>query len=637
MTHALTYAPSDPSIVYLCTDTSQVWRSSDGGETWKHAGSGMGVNGCRSLAVDPVNPERVVAAGFLGVEEKAGRNHPQKLQALYLTENGGETWKVVKETNFFRQVSKSSLIAHDSSTSNNDKTFVWYAGTYDDGLFISKDGGFVWEPLAPDLKKTCDLKAIPSKPGQLLIATESDLFHYDKSQTRKIGKGLPAGACAIAIHPADANTVIAAAGVKGIYRSTNGGISFEVSNRGLSMNPPNMVSLAISNKPPFVLYAKAHGAQRRLPFYSKDAGVTWAQGRYGEFTRTHGSQQHFWFSSILAPHPTDPMQCLVVSSGDGKVFKTNDGGATWDLFGRGYTGARVMDMSFDEAGIIIVALTDFGLWTGRRDEVYFRGLQIPRFRESSSTHLVRGAGDIIVATVGTWHDQCIAVRQPNGRWKLHPEVHGDMRFLAVHPRDSNLIYVDAFRSLDKGMTWERLTKQVSAISGLLVDRVYALESKDDQSSFVLVSEDRGVSWSTHTPPVHVARSRITSLVPDTHDAKRLYLATNDGVWIFDGKNWSRKADKEGLMRDRFGLCYVSALVADPSRPGRLFAGKAAPGRGLSNGIFVSNNGGETWTDITGNLGSELYVWSLRLDTVGATLYAGTDRGLQRLRLDSEKK
>jgi photosystem II stability/assembly factor-like uncharacterized protein len=633
MTHALSFAPSDPSIAYLCTDTSQVWRSSNGGQTWKHVGNGMATNGCRSLAVDPVNPERVLAAGFLGVNKKVGKHRKQKLQALYLTEDGGRTWQLVRQANFFRQISKAPLIAYDSSTSDREKTRVWYVGIYDEGLFVSEDGGLGWTRVSRNLTRICDLKEIPGKPGQLLIASESGLFHYKQGTVKKIGEGLPKETCAIAIHPADSDKVIAAAGEKGIYRSTNGGLNFSESNRGLPMVLPNLVSLGMSQKRPYVLYAKAHMSKRRLPFYSEDGGVTWEQGRYGAFAQTRRSQQQFWFSSAFAPHPSDPKQCLVVSSGSGKVFKTSDGGATWDLFGTGYTGARVMDMVSDKAGIIL-ALTDFGLWTSRRGDVYFRDLQIPRFKQASSVHLVGKAGDTIVATVGTWHDQCVAVRQPKGDWKLYPKLHGRFRFLAVHPRNFNEIYIDDFRSLDGGNTWARLSKTVAAISGDVATKLYALEGNtDNQWTSIFVSEDGGERWRRAAPPVQVTRSRINGLVLDPHYKKRFYLATNDGVRVFDGKEWSKKSDKEGLSRDIFGLSYVSVLIADPARPGRLFAGKAAPGRGMSNGIFTSNDSGETWVNITGNLGRGAYVWSLHVDAPNATLYAGTALGLHKLGLD----
>jgi hypothetical protein len=54
---------------------------------------------------------------------------------------------------------------------------------------------------------------------------------------------------------------------------------------------------------------------------------------------------------------------------------------------------------------------------------------------------------------------------------------------------------------------------------------------------------------------------------------------------------------------------------------------------MSNGIFTSNDSGETWVNITGNLGRGAYVWSLHVDAPNATLYAGTALGLHKLGLD----
>jgi hypothetical protein len=193
-----------------------------------------------------------------------------------LTENGGDTWILVKKANFFRQVSKSPLLAYDSTSIVSDRANVWYAGTYDEGLLKSEDGGLSWETVVPDLLKICDVKEVMSRPGELLIATESGLYKYNKKKIVKIGKDLPSSSCSIVVHPANWRIVIAAAGKSGIYRSINGGESFEKSNRGIRSLQPNIVTLAISKKPPYVTYAKAHESSWRLPFYSQDTGKTWS-------------------------------------------------------------------------------------------------------------------------------------------------------------------------------------------------------------------------------------------------------------------------------------------------------------------------------------------------------------------------
>ena len=210
------------------------------------------------------------------------------------------------------------------------------------------------------------------------------------------------------------------------------------------------------------------------------------------------------------------------------------------------------------------------------------------------------------------------------------------QYLLAQPKDPNIIYIDRFRTRDKGRAWTRLKRSVSAISEKPIGRIYALESGvNENTTNIFVSDDDGESWRLLLDSVPVVVNKINKLVLDPHDADRIYLATHKGVLLYDGKSWALKDNKHGLARDQFGLMYVSALVADPSRQGHLIAGKAAPGRGMSNGVFASDDGGESWYSISGNLGDSLYVWSLFLDTWDGVIYAGTDRGLMKLDLDTK--
>lgn len=633
MAHAMAYAPSDPSVVYLCTDTSRVWRSRDGGQTWQQSSVGMQTNGCRSLLVDPANPQRVIAAGFAGVNEEKARKMKWKLQGLYLTEDGGNSWRLVQKANFVRQISKSPLLAYDSSSTRNGRTAVWYAGDYDDGLYKSSDGGRTWQLIEKDIPKICAIEERPDKPGELLIATEQGLYSYNKQRLQAIGKDLPKGACAISILPSQPKVVIAAAGKQGLFRSVDGGQTFKPSNKGVTPALSNIVSMVVNKNPPHILFASTHASKQRLPFSSHDGGLTWKQGDYAATMRGYKTKSHFWFSSVLAPHPSNARQCLASSSGDGKIFKTDDGGDSWNLYGSGYTGARVMDMYFD-AQTILVALTDFGLWANDRSDSYFDEIELPRCKGESSTHFIGQLADRKIATIGNWHEQCAALEVAKGKWRLLPQVHGRFRNMSIDPRDRNIVYIDDKRSLNAGSSWDTIAEKVAAIAA--VDnstRLYALkETKDKKSSIILVSDNKGDTWKPYTPAIPLKRELIHKLVPDPHNAAKLYLATSNGVWVFDGREWKQRMQQAGLSKDAFGQVHISSLIADPNRAGRLFAGRAAPGRGTSNGVFQSDDGGITWRNISGNLGESLYVWSLHFDSAHDTLYAGTDKGLVKLSL-----
>lgn len=87
----------------------------------------------------------------------------------------------------------------------------------------------------------------------------------------------------------------------------------------------------------------------------------------------------------------------------------------------------------------------------------------------------------------------------------------------------------------------------------------------------------------------------------------------------------------GLVPDGFNMTYISALSVDPHQKGHVFAGRAAPGRGASNGIFHSIDSGETWTNISSGFSESMFVWTLHFDQYESVLYAGTDLGLIKLK------
>ena len=97
MLRTVSLDPSDPSTVYVGSEPAAVYKSTDAGETWEEL-DGVRKLGqerawtypvpsipphIRSVAVDPRNPKRIGVAAQVG--------------GLLLTEDGGETWRDVRE------------------------------------------------------------------------------------------------------------------------------------------------------------------------------------------------------------------------------------------------------------------------------------------------------------------------------------------------------------------------------------------------------------------------------------------------------------------------------------------------------------------------------------------------------------
>ena len=94
---SIVFAPSDSNIIYMSTNTSQVWKSIDGGRSWFSTRKGIQAIGVASIAIQPDNPEVVFAAGSYGANEQRINKFPNRLEGIYRSTNGGQTWSLIKK------------------------------------------------------------------------------------------------------------------------------------------------------------------------------------------------------------------------------------------------------------------------------------------------------------------------------------------------------------------------------------------------------------------------------------------------------------------------------------------------------------------------------------------------------------
>ena len=179
------------------------------------------------------------------------------------------------------------------------------------------------------------------------------------------------------------------------------------------------------------------------------------------------------------------------------------------------------------------------------------------------------------------------------------------------------------------------------------------------------------SWEKVTD--HLAQNSVGSLTLDPNDSsgRTLYLGTGEanrcssgceaGVGIYKstnaGESWKKLADS-CVSNARYACVTpgtdsflgrgISKIVVDPSNPSHIFVGSALGVRGLSHvignggtsrfepaannvGLYESNNGGATFTEVWDGAGSTFGVIDVGLDPLNAaTVYASAfDQGLWR--------
>ena len=221
--HALAVAPGNPQIIYAVTGNG-TYRSANGGETWTPRNGGMQIpiyqitlislDGSLAYAAGKAaeifktvdggsSPWRKIPCSYGEKEVYSLAVHPENDQILYIgsdesrvsmTTNGGSNWALSREGFRYGDLRISVLVIdpHDPD--------IIYAGTGDksnlanDGIYKSSNGGRTWGPIN---------RGLPADPQGK---------HYS--------------IIAIAIDPENSRTLYAA-GFGGLYKSTDGGESWE--------------------------------------------------------------------------------------------------------------------------------------------------------------------------------------------------------------------------------------------------------------------------------------------------------------------------------------------------------------------------------------------------------------------------
>jgi photosystem II stability/assembly factor-like uncharacterized protein len=129
----------------------------------------------------------------------------------------------------------------------------------------------------------------------------------------------------------------------GIYKSTDGGQTWNPSSSGIPGQQPTITSLAIDYSNPATVYAGVSGLG---VFKSTDRGQNWAL-LFG--STTYGAKGALINAVQIAIDPVSPTILYAVSgfsiSGGGGVFRSADGGQTWNRINTGLPDSGVNELN----------------------------------------------------------------------------------------------------------------------------------------------------------------------------------------------------------------------------------------------------------------------------------------------------
>lgn len=284
-----------------------------------------------SLAVDPLNASTVYA-----VTDSAG---------LFGSLDGGWSWQPLGWLG-------PDVTSLEASPAAPGTLFASFRGTLPGtgGVLKSTDGGRNWSPARFGLGD-------PSAPPS------SSEFRYLTIN-------------AVAAHATDPAILLAAsAGPSGLLRSTSGGASWS-----RVAFQTEVYDVIFDPQTPQTAFASVHDPGRDAPrggvFRSSDGGITWAAARSG-LLRNPGKEEYYASPTRLVPAPSDPRTIYGLSRRE--VVRTTDGAANWSTISppvpaavdAAFTGLAV---SPTDAREIWAVTLQRGLWHSRDGGTTWRAL-----------------------------------------------------------------------------------------------------------------------------------------------------------------------------------------------------------------------------------------------------------------------
>jgi photosystem II stability/assembly factor-like uncharacterized protein len=277
--------------------------------------------------------------------------------------------------------------------------------------------------------------------------------------------------------------------------------------------------------------------------------------------------------------------------------------------------------------------------------------------------------------VGTWH-LGYRSRDFGKTWVLSDRgmiEDSDVFSISIDERDPRIVYASActglYRSIDRGASWTRL--KVLPQSYLVRAHIVYVDPGDRLRVYggttegLFVSRNSGRSWSRITP----SDWTVNAIQVDPSDSRVILIGTE-----FHGVQRSRDGGVTWAEANSgFVNRAIARIVPDPSVSGRFLVGELTAGRtggyhaydaaenkwvripegeipgegmlslvalpgdrgkvaGTARGAFLLRPGTGGWVGLPGSI-SKLTVYDLSLDRTGTWLFAGTNDGAYRTRLE----
>ena len=593
--------PANSQMVYVGTANGGLWKSTNYCQSYIPVFDNTNTTSIGDVAIDPVNSNII----YCGTGEANSLRSYYPGTGIYKSTNAGETWNYIGlgETNSIGRIAINPF--------NTNEIYVAALGALrkkndERGLFKSTDGGLSWNNIIylGDSVGVVDVVIDPNNPSKVFAASWERLRREDF-----IKYGGPKTA---------------------LYVSTNSGTTWSVVNGGFPSNNLDLgrISMDISKSNPNIIYALtayANGNSRGL-YKSTDGGISWVLKN----SSVAYSSNYAWFNRICRVHPTNQE---IVYCGGLDMDQSTNGGTSFNYVNDSYVDHHAMAFSLSNPAYAVIG-NDGGIdYSTNGGAVWIPSATLPISQFYAGEINSNNPEDILGGTQDN-----STIRTINGGLNNWQVIYGgDGFYCLVDYQNQNRVYASyqyggLGRSTDGGNSF------LDATSGL--DLTYTnwmtpfVMDKNTPltlycGTYRIHRTTNGMqSWTPISLDLtngHIINlGTITTVDVSKSNPNVIYCGTDDAnVWVTNngGTDWTkiinglpnRWVTRVAIHPDSANVCYVT------------LSGYKIDSNGAH--IFRTSNFGNTWVSINGNL-PDAPINDVILDPFDYnSLYIATDDGV----------
>ncbi|WP_432412812.1 VPS10 domain-containing protein [Rasiella sp. SM2506] len=596
----------DANTYYVGAASGGIFKTTNGGANWQPIFDDMDMLSIGDMEISKTNTD-VIWVGT-GEPNAGGGSLVYDGDGIYKSEDAGATWQAKGLPN----IGSVGKVVIDPN--NEDNILVAAMGPLfrndtNRGVYRTQDGGDTWDQVlfVSDITGAIDM-AIHPVNGDIIYAAMWERIRRPEA------------------------TVFGGA-TSGLYRSTNGGDSWTEMTVGLpsAASEKGRISIDISQSNPNVLYARYANAAGSIQgvYRSQNGGDSWQEQNAAQLTNVGF---HWWFRGIFV----DPTDENTIYNVDFEVQKSIDGGANWSTsFPNVHVDQHAMAFNASTAGEVLLG-NDGGLYYSSNDGASsVKGITLP------ITQLYRiyvDPQDENKVYAGAQDNS--TMRTTTGGVSNWNVINGGDGFQPlVDATDTNVIYALSQRgsfvkSTNNAASFSGATNGIAGGDRKNWDTPVTFDPNNSQILYYGANRlyktiDAAGSWTAISPDLtngsgggNNTYGTITTIDVSPLDSNLIYVGTDDGnVWMTQngGMDWINIS--VGIPNR-----WVTKVLADRNHVNRVYVTLSGYRYGEDNGnIYASNTQGQSWGAIGAAL-PDIPVNDIVKDAAGK-FYVATDVGI----------